>query len=166
MKGFTFTDFINIIAVVSSPIIAVWVGQLLTARSKQREDKMNLFSTLMSNRMYNWSQDMVLAYNMIDIVFYDDKEVLDRWHELYNLFCKTHALSDEELKIVSEARYRLLETMAKSLGYDKKYDWNFVRTLYIPVAMQQEIANQELFKQQQLEVLARMLSSQSYTGKM
>lgn len=158
--GVNFTDAINIMAVVTSPLIAVWVSQWLAAKDKKREDKMKLFSTLMSNRMYSWSQEMVVAYNMIDIVFYDEQEVLDRWHGLYNLLNKTHALSADELKEISEAQVKLLETMAKSLGYSKNYNWNFIRTLYIPVGMQQEIKNQELYKQQQLEILAMMLNGQ------
>lgn len=152
-------DFINIIAVVTSPLIAVWVGQLMANRNKVREDKMKLFSVLMSNRIYIWSQEMVYAYNMIDIVFYDDIKVINAWHELYKLLSKTTALSEEEVHDVSEKKYRLLETMAKSLGYTKKYDWNFVRTTYMPIAMQNEINNQELFKQQELEILRKILEN-------
>lgn len=158
-------DCVNIIAVITSPLIAVWVSQLMASRNKAREDKMKLFSVLMSNRIYIWSQEMVNAYNMIDIVFYDDIDVLEAWHELYNLLNKRNTLSDEEVQEIAEKKYRLLETMAKSLGYTKKYDWNFVRTTYMPIAMQNEINNQELYKQQQLEILKKMLENHVISDK-
>ena len=42
--------WINIIAVLIAPVIAVWVGQKLQDRSEKRKDKMAVFKAVMTDR--------------------------------------------------------------------------------------------------------------------
>ena len=44
-------DWINIAAIIVIPIVAVLIGQYLQNRAKKREDKLQIFKTLMTARM-------------------------------------------------------------------------------------------------------------------
>ena len=73
-------DILNLIAIVVIPIAAVLIGQHLQNRAEIRKDKMQIFKTLMTSRIYGWTQESVHCLNIIDIVFSDDalfKELVD-----------------------------------------------------------------------------------------
>ena len=59
---------LNLIAVLLIPVVAVFVGQYLQERAQKRKDKMDIFKTLMINRV-GWSVESTRAMNIIDIVF-------------------------------------------------------------------------------------------------
>lgn len=73
-------DILNLIAIVVIPIAAVLIGQYLQNRAEIRKDKMQIFKTLMTSRIYGWTQESVHCLNIIDIVFADDKTVRDKKH--------------------------------------------------------------------------------------
>ena len=75
-------DILNLIAIVVIPIAAVLIGQYLQNRAEIRKDKMQIFKTLMTSRIYGWTQESVHCLNIIDIVFADDKTVRDAWKEI------------------------------------------------------------------------------------
>ncbi len=77
---------LNIVALLLVPIVAVIVGQKLQERAKKREDKMQIFKVLMTSRELGWSQDMVWALNIIDVVFADDDAVIRQWKINNSLF--------------------------------------------------------------------------------
>ena len=80
-------DILNLIAIVVIPIAAVLIGQYLQNRAEIRKDKMQIFKTLMTSRIYGWTQESVHCLNIIDIVFADDKTVRDAWKDLYDKYC-------------------------------------------------------------------------------
>ena len=80
-------EILNLIAIIIIPIIAVLIGQWLQTRAEKRKDKMHIFKTLMTSRVYGWTQESVYCLNIIDIVFADDREVRNAWKDLYD---KTH----------------------------------------------------------------------------
>lgn len=73
---------INCIVIIIAPIISVWVAQKIQDRSKKRQDKVEIFKTLMTSRIYGWTHQSVNALNIIDIVFADDKEVRQQWKKV------------------------------------------------------------------------------------
>ena len=77
---------LNLIAVLLIPVVAVFVGQYLQERAQRRKDKMDIFKTLMINRV-GWSVESTRAMNIIDIVFSDDKNVRQAWSEYYHALC-------------------------------------------------------------------------------
>lgn len=77
-------DIINIIAIIISPIVAVIVGQYLQTKSKKPEDKLEIFKTLMVSRGLGGSTESVRALNIIEVVFSDDKNVLNQWKKYYD----------------------------------------------------------------------------------
>ena len=70
---------INTVAIVIIPIFAVIIGQYLQNRAKYRDDKMQVFKTLMTYRFFGWTNETVCALNVIEIVFSKDKKVINQW---------------------------------------------------------------------------------------
>lgn len=124
-------DWINVLAIIASPIIAVWVGQKLQERAKLREDKMHIFKALMTARVYGWTIESVHSLNVIDIIFADDKSVRDAWKELFNRYSIQNP-SDLDRDATAKSEYKLIETIAISLGYKDKITWETIQSPYIP----------------------------------
>ena len=148
-------DIINIFAILLAPIVSVIIGQYLQSNSEKRKDKMHIFKTLMTARLYGWTSESVHCLNLIDIVFADDKNVREAWKELYDKYC-VESPSDTELKKIQTAQYKLLETMAISLGYKDKVTWETIQNPYIPNGMIQQIAKQNHSQQTYNSILDNM----------
>ena len=54
------TDFINILAIICSPVIAVFVGRFLQDREKNRNDKGRLIICIFQQR---WQRQLMLKPN-------------------------------------------------------------------------------------------------------
>lgn len=122
---------INIVAIIAAPIISVVIAQKLQERAEKRKDKIQIFKTLMTSRVYGWTMDSVHALNIIDIVFYDDDSVRSAWKDLNDKY----NISDPDqhhLKKIEQAQYKLLEAMSNSLGYKGKITWETIQNPYIP----------------------------------
>jgi hypothetical protein len=130
-------DILNLIAIIVIPIAAVLIGQWLQSRAEKRKDKMQIFKTLMTSRIYGWTQESVYCMNIIDIVFADDKKVRDAWKDLYDKYCVRNP-DETQLRKIQNAQYKLLETMAKSLGYKDKVTWETIQNPYVPDGLKQQ----------------------------
>lgn len=156
--------WLNIIAVVLAPVIAVWVGQKLQDRAEKRKDKMSVFKALMTDR-YGWSRETVLALNSIPIVFANDKAVRDAWKEYYKCLCIQEP-NPMELKQRSEALYKLLESMASTLGYKGTINWDDIQNPYIPKGMASSFDNAMTIQDQMAVLLQRMSATAAKTDDM
>ena len=141
-------DILNLIAIVVIPIAAVLIGQHLQNRAEIRKDKMQIFKTLMTSRIYGWTQESVHCLNIIDIVFSDDENVRNAWKDLYDKYCVQNP-DETQLKKIQNAQYKLLDTMANSLGYKDKVTWETIQNPYIPEGMrrqqQEQAASQQAY---------------------
>ncbi|MBQ9205867.1 MAG: hypothetical protein IJ158_04055 [Treponema sp.] len=150
-------SIINIIALILIPIVSVLLGHYLQDRSKKREDKLAIFKSLMTSRIY-WTVDSVHALNLIDIVFSDDVKVIEQWRILHDkLFVENP--TDTELHKIKIEKDKLLEIMAKSLGY--KMDLEIIQNPYIPNGLVDLLNNQQAFSNMQLEIMKKMNGSLS-----
>lgn len=148
-------EILNLIAIIIIPIIAVLIGQWLQTRSEKRKDKMHIFKTLMTSRVYGWTQESVYCLNIIDIVFADDREVRNAWKDLYDKYCVQNP-DESQLKKIETAQYKLLETMAVSLGYKDKVTWETIQNPYIPKGMLRQIEAQNQSQQAYNKLLLNM----------
>ena len=148
-------EILNLIAIIIIPIIAVLIGQWLQTRSEKRKDKMHIFKTLMTSRVYGWTQESVYCLNIIDIVFADDREVRNAWKDLYDKYCVQNP-DESQLKKIETAQYKLLETMAVSLGYKDKVTWETIQNPYIPQGMLRQIEAQNQSQQAYNKLLLNM----------
>ena len=121
----TIMAVLNLVAIVGIPILAVVVGQYLQNRAEKRKDKMQIFRTLMTSRIYGWTVDSVHALNLIDVVFAKDTAVRSAWKNLLDAYS-----SSEESELMKQKRqnlnYKLLEEMAKNLGYKDRITWETI----------------------------------------
>ena len=78
------TNWINILAIVLSPVIAVIITLWHQGRKERRDRKERLFTQLMAHRKaFPPSSEFVNALNLIDIIFADTSSVIKLWHEYY-----------------------------------------------------------------------------------
>lgn len=151
-------SIINVLAIIIIPIVAVVVGQKLQTRAKKREDKIQIFKILMTSRIYDWTTDEVHALNILDIVFSDDKEVRDSWKDLYDKLCVSNP-REVELKKIQTAKYKLLETIAKSLGYENQITWETIQNPYIPKGLLNQLQAQATNQSNLNSILGMMVSA-------
>lgn len=145
-------DIINIIAIIVSPVVAVVVGQILQDRRKKRSDKMEIFKTLMISRGLGWSTESVKALNIIEVVFSDDQSVLNQWKIYYDRLCVENPNETELSKIKTEGD-KLLDVMAKSLGYKEKVTWETIQKPYIPKGLSDNIIQQQKYQSTQMDLM-------------
>lgn len=145
-------DIINVLAIIVSPVVAVIVGQVLQDRRKKRSDKMEIFKTLMISRGLGWSTESVKALNIIEVVFCDDQTVLDQWKIYYDRLCVENPNEIELSKIKVEGD-KLLDVMAKSLGYKEIVTWETIQKPYIPKGLSDNIIQQQQYQTAQLDIM-------------
>jgi hypothetical protein len=133
--------FVNIAAVIAAPIAAVKIGQSLQDKAQRRKDKMDIFKTLMTTR-YSWTIESVQAMNVIEIVFADDDKVCNAW-KMYHEKCYVQNPTDAQLQQIKTAKEKLLEAMAKSLGYKDKVTWETIQNPYLPDGMLNAMQQQQ-----------------------
>ena len=151
-ENMTINDFLTLAALIIIPIVAVVIAQWLQNRSEKRKDKMQIFKTLMTSRIYGWTPDSVNALNIIDIVFSDDEKVRAAWKDLNDKYRVTNP-DQQHLKKIENAQYKLLEAMANSLGYKEKITWETIQNPYMPVGMKQQIETQKIMQQAYFNVI-------------
>lgn len=156
-------NVVNIIALIVIPILAVIIGQKLQERAQKRNDKIQIFKILMTSRIFGWTNDSVQAMNLIDVVFSDDNAVCKQWKTCFDKMCVENPTETDLLKIKKE-KEKLLETMAKSLGY-KNISWESIQNPYIPKGMTDQIAQQQKYQTTQSVIMEQMKNMMQTDGK-
>ena len=151
-------NVLNIIALILVPILAVVVGQKLQDRAQKRNDKIQIFKILMTSRIFGWTNESVQAMNLIDIVFADDESVRKQWKICFDKMCVENPTETELSKIKTE-REKLLETMAKSLGYKDIITWESIQNPYIPKGMTELMAQQQAYQSVIMEQMKNMMQT-------
>lgn len=126
-------EVMNMIAIIVIPLVAVFLGRHLQDRAEKRNDKMEVFKSVMTFR-YGWSPEGVKALNNIHIVFSEDNKVRDCWRKYYKELC-VQKPNTKDLKRREDAMYDLLENMAKNLGYKDTITREDIRNPYVPQGM-------------------------------
>jgi hypothetical protein len=138
------TDIIMIIALILGPIAAVQIAECLRKRQETRERRVRIFKTLMATRTTNLYANHIEALNLVEVEFFNDRQVMDRWR-LY----RNH-LDDAEFSTRDYAGWNtvrknkindMLYEMSVALGY--KYDKSHIeKGVYYPAGYG-EIENQQ-----------------------
>lgn len=152
----TIGEVLNLIAIIITPIVAVLVGQHLQNVSEKRKDKLYVFKVLMTARIYGWTQESVHAMNLIDVVFADDADVRTAWKSLFEHYQNDNP-TNEQLEIIQELQYNLLETMAKSLGYKDDTASYMIHHPYRPKGLENHINNRTQSQQNYDAVLSNIM---------
>ena len=135
--GLKISDWLMILAVLLSPVIAVQLTRYLDRNKEIRQRKLDLFRTLMATRAYNISMDHVNALNRIDIEFdnkiSNEKDVLNSWKSYLDLLNDKNLTPENWNARRIDLFVDLLHKMALVLNYD--FDKTHIKnSAYSPVA--------------------------------
>ncbi|MDQ7818353.1 MAG: hypothetical protein RDU14_15100 [Melioribacteraceae bacterium] len=136
-------EIINIIAILLSPVIAVCITLWYQNYRLKRNDKMELFLTLMANRKtFPPPYSVVNGLNTIDVVFHQHSSVLILWHQYYDSLHQKAEVVDWERQ--NHIYLDMLTEMARVLHY-KNLKQTEIDKFYTPIAYgQQYVISQEL----------------------
>ena len=149
-------EIINIVALIIVPIFAVWFGFFLQEKAEKRKDKMKIFKSLMTARIYGWTNDSVNALNIIDVVFVNDKKVRNAWKDLLDKY-SVEKPDQQHIEKIKQAKYKLLEEISNSLGYKDKITWETIQNPYCPVGLSDQVLMQNLYSQNMINLSEGML---------
>lgn len=152
-KNILIFTIINTVAIILIPIVAVLVGHCLQSKEKKRDDKMKVFRTLMTDRFFGWTKESVYALNILDVVFSNDKKVINQW-KAYKDKLTIENPTDTDIKKIEIEKYKLLEIMAKSLNYD--ISWETIQNPYFPQGMAKNFLQQQNYQNMQTEVMEKI----------
>lgn len=152
----TLVGIITIIAIYYSPIVALRVQKEIEAGKEQMQQKMNIFKTLMATRAEPVSSEHVKALNMIDVEFYNDKEITSTWNA-YRDHLNSYPQDEVSQKIwyekTSEHLTNLLFEMAQLLGFT--FDKVLLKKgAYAPIAHGTLNAEQAIMRKNFIELLS------------
>ena len=115
-------DWYIILATLLGPLFAIQVSQFLERRRQKREERLQVFKTLMATRAARLDPRHVEALNQIDVVFHGtsktDTGIRNAWKQyLDHLADKAYPKETWAARQI-ELLVELLYSMAKTLGYD------------------------------------------------
>jgi hypothetical protein len=119
--GLKVSEWIMIVAILVGPILAV-ITQFIWQKIRQKRDaKLWVFSTLMSLRGSPLAADFVRAANSIDVIFFKNTKVRDRWKSVLTYLSsdeyKPENFTQQAFDKFRDLLAELLSEMAKDLGY-------------------------------------------------
>jgi len=157
----TYAMLINILtlcAILVGPIFAVLIGHHLQDRSKKREEKMNIFKSLMLFRDRAWLEPCVQAMNMIDVVFSDSTRVRNAWKQ-YREEVKVVSLDSCDPDEIQKKRRLLLEAISNDIGY-KGISWETIHDPpYVPDTLSNSWKLQSQFQAMSYEWMSLALQN-------
>lgn len=152
-------DIIEIIAVLTSPIIAVGTTLWYQSRKEKRETKRKLFFNLITDRNSNTiTKSYIDSLNSIDVVFYGDKKIRDCWRKYYESLIAQPFNSQNSAHLFLD----LLSEIGFDLGY-KDLKQSDIDRFYYPSGLAHEHLKKDELQNQLLRVLK---SSQSFSSDM
>lgn len=156
------SDWLTILAILLAPFFALQIQKYIEDRKEIRARKMQIFRTLMATRATRLDAKHIEALNMIDIEFFKNEKVTEKWKLLLDNFANYPQDPNEknyESKLSSCAEksdglfVALLSEMAKSLDY--KFDEvHLKRNIYIPKGQADYMMSQEFMRHAFIEVLS------------
>lgn len=133
---------INILAIVLSPLVANIISIKMNQRNEKRNEKLKILRVLMMTRMNRACIDYANALNLIDIVFYDSKNVRQAYKDLLNMYYKGNVTDTE----FNTKNLKLIESIIKDIGYIKKINWDEISLPYAPQWYFRELEKSEEYK--------------------
>jgi hypothetical protein len=148
----------NILAILLSPLIAVWVTTRLQDRKERRQQQLHILGTLMAARHEPLSADTVRALNLLDLVFSDKADVRKLWREYFEMVSNEGLQNPQGWKQRSKKNLEMITEMAKCLGYGDAISHLDVDRVYYPVG----VLNQAQMSQELQAELLRVLKATAH----
>lgn len=142
------TDWLNMAAIVLSPVFAVLISIWIQDRKEIRNRRFSIFNLLVTTRHRIATEDQVRAFNAIDTVFHDCDDVRRQWKEYFDLLNRPEQESQWKVKYLE-----LLSAMAASIGYKDAIKHEDLDRIYGPRGLYSEAERQAELSNELLRVL-------------
>ncbi len=126
---------VEVFAILLSPVVALWVGEIIRKRNRKEEEKYEVLKKLIAFRYQLHSPEFLSALNSIVLIFHENvklKEMVKNLHHAY--------INGEKQKIIDQKIVELIFEICKVTGYDvEEYE---ITNLFQPVsAIQSPVSN-------------------------
>lgn len=146
-------EWVNLLAIALSPIVAVVVSMWIQERRERRQHKLHILATLIGGRHDPLTIENVRALNMIDFVFHDRASVRRLWREYLEMLCNEGLNNEVGWEQLSQKRNELITALASALGYGKAISHLDVDRVYIPKGVVNDFAMTRALWEELLRVL-------------
>ncbi len=127
--------WVNIVAILLSPVIAVLVTVFLQARKDSKQRRLWIFNSLIATRHSPMTDENVRALNMIDVVFYNSSRVRKLWHEYYDMLSNEGLNNPTGWAQRQAKNLEMITEMADVVGYGRAITALDVNRVYYPTAL-------------------------------
>ena len=121
-----------VVATLAVPFISSRLSTKWQDRQERRRLKLWVFGTLMQDRASPINADVVRAYNLIDALFHDSRDVRDKWAEYHESLLDGRLNSAEGGRIRQDKRDALLRAMAVEINLGKYFSSGDFSRVYMP----------------------------------
>ncbi len=147
----------TILAILVAPIVALQIQKKTEDYKERKSKKLGIFKTLMATRANMVSLEHVQALNMIDIEFYNEKQIKNSWN-IYRDHLNSHPYNQsEDVKNQwLEKGYHCLIDLLYEMS--KFFDYNFNKVmlkneLYVPKAHQFVDVEQNIIRSKLVDIV-------------
>lgn len=148
------SDVITTIALLAGPTIAVLLTLYVQRREFIRNQRFQLFRTLLGFRSERLNPERIRSLGLIDVVFSNDATVRAKWKEYYEtLNNPAYVNNPNQGYIYMTKENEMLAAMARSIGYGKTIGYEELARQYAPQAFADNAALQSAMQQEALRVL-------------
>lgn len=124
-------DWITVAAIVAGPVLALATQRGLDAVREKRQQRVQIYLTLMSLRSTPLHTDHVKALNVLDTVFSrrndKDRRVRDTWDKVLAQLNTKREGNEDELKYwdnrLLDLRVDLYQAVGRAVGYDHSVEY-------------------------------------------
>ena len=135
----TWFDWITVAAIVIGPILALLTQRILDWMRREKDQRLNIYLTLMSLRATWLDPQSVRAFNSIDTVFSrsGDKPIRDAWAKViaHSETGKEKIATPDEIRAwndrMLDLRVDLYQAIGSAVGFDQTVDYIKTR-IYVP----------------------------------
>ncbi len=153
MTVINIVTLINIIAIILSPIIALFISHRIQINYEKRKEKIEILKTLMARRVLANSIEYVNALNTIDIIFADSPKVKAAYKDLYEAYNQPNFdISKSHMMLT-----KLIESIVVDVGYKEKITWDAIQQPYYPVWLNNQIQADSTIKEYNLAIASSAL---------
>jgi hypothetical protein len=129
-------------ATTDAPINAARLAALLaeeqSKKAEQERRRMYIFAVLMGARRAVYTPEVVTAFNLIDVIFHDCREVREAWAELYAAYADSRHNSEQGTALRDEKLKALLLRMAHALSIEAELRFEDISRVYVPESLSQQ----------------------------
>ena len=145
--------WINVFAILLSPVIAVLVSLWIERRREKGNRKLWIFGTLFGNRHRPITDENVRALNMIDVAFHDSPEVRRLWHEYYDMLCNEGLNNPNGWEQQQNKNLEMITEMARVVGYKNSISHLDAARVYYPRGLGEQSDTAQQISRELLRVL-------------